>query len=68
MRTPNAVGELASGTLELSRSPAAEIAAAALAAQRTAGLERADFVVVAVEPGNLHRTAELVRSALDAAE
>lgn len=37
--------------LDLSRAPTAEVAAAALEAQKAAGLEKAAFVVVAVEPG-----------------
>lgn len=37
--------------LQLSPSPTAEIAAMATAAQKEAGLTRADFIVIAVEPG-----------------
>lgn len=37
--------------LQLSPSPTAEIAAQAIAAQKEAGLTRADFIVIAVEPG-----------------
>lgn len=39
------------GRLRLSRAPTAELGAAALLAQEEAGLDAADFVIVAVEPG-----------------
>lgn len=39
------------GRLRLSRSPTAELAAAAYLAQQAAGLDAADFVIVAVAPG-----------------
>jgi len=39
------------GRLKLSRSPSADIAAAAMQAQEAAGLTTADFIVVAVKPG-----------------
>lgn len=50
--------------LELSRSPTSELAAAALDAQRAAGLERADFIVVAVRPGEVVDAGDVVRRAL----
>lgn len=40
------------GRLRLSRAPAAELAAAATRAQEAAGLDAADFIVVAVPPGS----------------
>jgi len=40
------------GTLKLSRAPTAELGAAAMQAQKAAGLEVADFVIVAVPPGS----------------
>lgn len=40
------------GRLRLSRAPAAELGAAALLAQKEAGLDGADFVIVAVAPGS----------------
>lgn len=39
------------GRLLQSRSPVAELGAAAMQAQEAAGLEAADFIVVAVTPG-----------------
>lgn len=39
--------------LRLSRAPTADLAAAAIEAQKTAGLDQADFVVLAVEPGTV---------------
>jgi len=39
------------GTLRLSRAPTAELGAAALQAQKAAGLKAADFIIVAVAPG-----------------
>jgi hypothetical protein len=48
----------------LSAAPTAEIAAAALEAQKAADLERADFIVIAVEPGDLARRGTDVRVAL----
>lgn len=50
--------------LLLSKAPAAELAAAAQDAQRAAGLERADFVVVAVERGHGGETERKVADAL----
>lgn len=43
---------VAVGRLYQSRAPVAELGAAALQAQQAAGLEAADFIVVAVEPGH----------------
>lgn len=51
-------------TLRLSRSPAAELAAAALQAQSDAKLPAADFIVVAVPAGTAGETKELVDRAL----
>lgn len=59
---------VASERLRLSRAPAAEIAAAALQAQRDAGLERADFVVLAVEPGKLDAAKAAVDGAASSIE
>jgi len=39
------------GRLRLSRAPTSELGAAAQQAQAEAGLDAADFVIVAVEPG-----------------
>lgn len=51
--------------LRLSRAPAAEIAAAALNAQRDDDLTQADFVVVAVEPGQGAATEDRIRELLE---
>lgn len=44
------------GTLKLSRAPTAELGAAALQAQKAAGLTVADFVIVAVPAGTADDT------------
>lgn len=59
--TDTGVALVASETLNLSKSPTSELAAAALAAQNAAGLERADFIVVAVTPGELGDVVDNVR-------
>ena len=50
--------------LQLSRAPHADVTAAALEAQRAAGLEAADFVVVALEPGRLADATDAVERVL----
>lgn len=50
--------------LKLSKAPAAEIAAAAMAAQRDAGLDQADFVIVAVPAGSSDEAHDVVDAAL----
>lgn len=65
MRTPKTGTALvARAALEVSASPAAEVAAAALDAQKAAGLERASFVLVAVEADRLADVAAAVDAAL----
>lgn len=54
--------------LQLSRSGVSELAAQALAAQRAAGLVRADFLIVAVEPGQSDTAHDAATAALRAAE
>lgn len=66
MRTP-ATAAVTDEVLLLSRSPAAEVAAAALQAKDDAGLERADIVVVACAPGTAGAVKELVDRALESA-
>lgn len=51
--------------LLLSRSPASEVAAAAVQAKGDAELERADFIVVACEPGTAGAVKDLVDKALE---
>lgn len=51
--------------LLLSPAPAAEVAAAALEAQQSAGIEHADFVVVAVDRGSGAETERRVADALE---
>lgn len=52
MPDPSAAVYVLEGRLRLSRAPAAELAAAALAARKTAGLTTGcDFIVVAVPSG-----------------
>lgn len=48
---PIAAAVCLEGRLRLSRAPSAELASAALLAQRDARLPAADFVIVAVPPG-----------------
>lgn len=38
--------------LRLSRAPAADLAGAAMQAQQAAGLARADFIIIAVDPAD----------------
>jgi arginine repressor len=55
------------GRLLQSRSPVTELGAAAMQAQDAAGLDRADFIVIAVEPGTADALAPLLeRTARDA--
>lgn len=57
------------GRLLQSRSPIAELGAAAQQAQQDAGLERADFIIVAVTPGTADAvTPELERAAAAAVD
>lgn len=51
------------GQLRLSKAPTAELAAGALRAQEVAGLEAADFLVVAVQPGSGDAALDAVRAA-----
>lgn len=60
---PAAARHVAEATLRLSKAPTAELAAAALEAQEAAGLERADFIVVAVPPGTAPATVDAVAAA-----
>lgn len=62
--TATGVALVASETLNLSKSPTSELAAAAVAAQNDADLERADFIVVAVTPGELGNVVDAVRRVL----
>lgn len=51
--------------LRLSRSPAAEVAAAALDAKAKAGLEAPDFIVVACTAGTAGEVQELIDRELE---
>lgn len=55
------------GRLYQSRAPTAELGAAAMQAQEAAGLEAADFIVVAVTPGTADAVvADVERAAREA--
>lgn len=56
------------GELRLSRAPSAELAAAALRAQQDAGLEAADFIVVAVRGGEGPAAQQAIDAALEHAD
>lgn len=62
----SATAPVARERLLVSPAPAAEIAAAAYHAQQLAGLEQADFVVIAVEPGQLNEADDAINAALGA--
>lgn len=51
MATQASAALVEEGRLRLSRAPHAELSAAALEAQEAAGLDSADFIVIAVTPG-----------------
>lgn len=53
--------------LKLSRAPVSELAAAALKAQEVAGLDAADFIVIAVPPGTADAAAAPAEAAAQAA-
>lgn len=64
----NASRAIAEERLRLSKSPASEIAQAALDAQQAAGLDRADFLVIAVEPGQADVAEQAIDGAIDGAD
>jgi hypothetical protein len=64
---PAGTATVLEGELALSKDPTAELAAAALAAQEAAGLDRADFIVIAVQPDTVTKQAvEVARRAIGA--
>ena len=54
--------------MRLRRAPHAELAAAALQAQQAARLEAADFIVVAVEPGEVGQVQRKIDAAIEGSE
>lgn len=51
--------------LRLSRAPHAELAAAATQAQEDAGLEEADFIIVAIDPDSSEGAVDAIAAALE---
>ena len=63
-----AVNIVPEGRLRLSRSPVAELAAAALRAKEAAGIDAAapaEYVIVACPPGTAEQLAPAVKAAVD---
>lgn len=65
MAENTAVGRVDVERLQLSKAPIAELAATALEAQERAGLEQADWIVVACKPGDGVNVEQTVAAALE---
>jgi hypothetical protein len=65
---PSAATFVSEARLRLSKSPTSEIASAALEAKQDAGLERADFILIAVPAGTAPGTLAAVTAAAAGAE